>query len=115
MKLILSSVIALGLAVDSVVSVYLRNTQTSADLATNTLGGEDGEVMIEIDNTNADLTPLCRLILMDAFNDSYDQVYGIDTMTVILESEQVIPGDITTLSTAAGFRFKTYWVSNNRR
>jgi hypothetical protein len=85
------------------------------DGSSTNLGVEDGEVMIEIDNTNADLTPLCLLILMDAFNDSYDQVYGIDTMTVILESEQVIPGDVTTLSTAPGFRFKTYWVRNNRR
>ena len=85
------------------------------DGATNNLNAEHGQVMIEIDNADADLTPLCRLIFMDAFNDSYDQVYGIDTMKVIIESEEVIPGDAAALTTITGFRFITYWVSDNRR
>ncbi|KAI2503475.1 hypothetical protein MHU86_10944 [Fragilaria crotonensis] len=79
------------------------------DVAANNVGVEDGEVMIEIDNADAEPTPLCRLILMDAFNDSYDQVYGISSMSVVIESEEVIPGDAAALDATFAFKYKTYW------
>ena len=116
MKLFVSALIALGLAVDSVSSTYLRTTQTNASLDTKNLGVEEGEVNIEMDNVDGDISAMCRLVFMDAFNDSYGQVYGVDGMTVVIEAEEPIPADtenhLTRMSTIMWY---TYYVSMESR
>ena len=82
------------------------------DDATTNLSTEEGEVYVEIDSTIGDLDSLCRIVFMDAFNDSYDQVYGIDGMTVVIESEEAIPPDVKNLAAPrGGYLWKTYYVS----
>ena len=116
MKLFVSALIALGLAVDSVSSTYLRTTQSDAGLATKKLDVEEGEVNIEMDNVDGDISVMCRIVFMDAFNDSYDQVYGVDGMTVVIEAEEPIPADtenhLTRMSTIMWY---TYYVSIESR
>ena len=82
------------------------------DDMTADLSVEEGEVYVEIDSTTGELDSLCRIIFMDAFNDSYDQVYGIDGMTVVIESEKAIPGSVDNLlAPRGGYLWHTYYVS----
>ena len=112
MKLVVSSLVALAMAVDPVSSAYLRTAQPQSNLVDKSLGVEEGEVFIEMDNIDGDLSPLCRIVLMDAFNDAYDQVYSINGMTVVIESEEPIAGDDENLlAPRGGYLWHTYYVS----
>ena len=114
MKLIVPSLVALAMAVEPVSAAYLRTAQAQTNLVDKSLGVEQGEVYVEIDNTIGDLDAKCRLVFMNAFNDSYDQIYGIDGgMSVFIESEEVIPADVKNLAAPprVGYLWKTYYVS----
>jgi hypothetical protein len=84
--------------------------------ATKKLDVEEGEVNIEMDNVDGDISAMCRIVFMDAFNDSYGQVYGVDGMTVVIEAEEPIPADtenhLTRMSTIMWY---TYYVSIESR
>ena len=98
-------------------SSFSKVSKQVAKIAVDTeanLSIEEGEVYVEIDNTIGDLDAKCRLVFMNAFNDSYDQIYGIDGgMSVVIESEEVIPGDVKNLAAPprVGYLWKTYYVS----
>ena len=114
MKLIVSSLVALAMAAGPVAAAYLRTAQAQTNLVDSSLGVEEGEVYIEMDTVDGDgdLSPLCRIALMDAFNDAYDQVYSINGMTVVIESEEPIPADVENLlAPRGGYLWKTYYVS----
>jgi hypothetical protein len=87
MNFILKSLIALGMAVPALSSVYLH-FPTEKDL----VNGIHGELSIEISGTTGDdMSEACDTILLQAFDASYKQVYGFDGMMVVIEEETVVP------------------------
>jgi hypothetical protein len=70
--------------------------------------------MVEIDHTAGDdLSQECRMILIDAFSDSFQQVYGVDGMHALIESEETIPNRDGNQSNLKyyGALWRMYWVS----
>jgi len=73
-----------------------------------------GEIMVEIDHTAGDdLSEECRMILIDAFSDSFSQVYGVDGMHALIESEQTFPNRDAKQANLQyyGAKWRVYWVS----
>ena len=87
MNFILKALIALSLAVPALSSVYLQ-LPTEHDLTEF----HEGELSIEVSPTiGADMSVVCNMILLQAFDASYKQVYGYDGMMVAIEAETVVP------------------------
>ena len=92
----------------------------SVNHQTDNLGTVNGELVIDVVGVdgNDELPASCHLALMDAFNDSYDQIYGVDSMTMVIESEEIVPAvdaDANTKATAnvsvtRRYQYRTYWV-----
>jgi hypothetical protein len=87
MKLILASLVALLLAVPVAASAHLR-TPAQNHVAT----AIQGELTIDIERTTGDdVSVVCNMILLEAFDASYKQVYGVDGMIAAIEAETVVP------------------------
>ena len=99
MKLNLSPlVIALAMTATPASSTYLRSKPSDSSIvppvatSTKNLSTRYGEIMVEIDHTAGDdLSEECRMTLVDAFTDSFAQVYGVDGMHALIESEDTFP------------------------
>ena len=71
--------------------------------------------MVEIDHTAGDdLSEECRMTLVDAFTDSFAQVYGVDGMHALIESEETFPNRDTKQANLQyyGAQWRVYWVSS---
>ena len=121
MKLNLSPLlIALGMTATSAASTYLRSKPSDSTMVpqvTNSkknLSTRYGEIMVEIDHTAGDdLSEECRMTLVDAFTDSFAQVYGVDDMHALIESEETFPNRDAKQANLQyyGAQWRVYWVS----
>lgn len=112
MNLIFASLLALGMAVPAQSSAYLRMPPAQHDLA-NT---REGEISIQIgETTGEDMSVACNMILLEAFDASYKEVYGFDGMMVAIEAETVVPesgdGVVRRKLGKSTTSYVIYWVS----
>ena len=121
MKLNLSPlVIAIAMTATTATSTFLRSKTSDGTIVTlettkkHLSTARQGEIMVEIDHTAGDdLSEECRMILIDAFSDSFSQVYGVDGMHALIESEQTFPNRDAKQANLQyyGAQWRVYWVS----